>query len=628
MSVKLSPKQEQIVKDTEGALLVIATAGSGKIRVLTERVRYLLENKKGHYKVLALTFTNKAAEEMKNRLADIPNLNEKTFIGTIHSFCLEVVKYQGSTIGLKEMPHIFESEADRVKILREVFESNNHLKQFFLDAPDKQKYLHECLNFISSQKRKLVIPQYDNGWHTQELQFILYQEYQKLLTAQNAVDFDDILVLAHKIFVERPKVAELYRNIYRYICIDEAQDLNYAQYGIIKAMCGDIHRNVLMVGDPNQAIYGFNGSDKKYMCESFKKHFNAEVIRLDENYRSSKAVIRRANRLNPRAIDEKTAKIEGETQVLSFEDEEAEASWIVGKIKSLLQSKNHPDIEGEISLEKMAVLARNKYVFKALENTLEENPSIYYFYKKTNELSKSESDIMKIFDLGTRIIVNPLDEIHFSLICEVIGIDPQQDVPYKKGIEKLECLKQKIKDPLIREQFDVILEAWQILDRDETKFEQALETINAYVQVEFNDEEDVPQKALISSDIEEWKNLWNKYKQQFLPEYRSLKHFRSVIAMGTLQVIKNIRGLTLGTVHSVKGLEYDIVFLMGMTEGTFPDYRAIKSGASAAALQEEKNNAFVAVTRSKRLLYITYPLKKLMPWGDYQDQKISRFLEL
>ncbi|MCI0471747.1 MAG: ATP-dependent helicase [Candidatus Aminicenantes bacterium] len=625
MNVKLSPIQERIVKDTEKALLVIATAGSGKTRVLTERVRYLLENKKGHYKVLALTFTNKAAEEMKNRLADIANLTEQTFIGTIHSFCLEVIKYQGNTIGLKEMPHIFESEADRVNILREVFESNNHLKQSFLDAPDKPKYLYKCLNFISSQKRKLVVPPYDNGWHAKEQEAILYQEYQNLLAAQNAVDFDDILILAHKIFIERPKVAELYRNIYRYICIDEGQDLNYAQYGIIKAICGDIHRNVLMVGEPNQAIFGFNGSDIKYMCESFKNDFNAEVIKLDENYRSSRAVIRMANRLNPGAIDERTAKIEGETLVLPFEDEEQEALWIVEKIKSLLQQKYHHDVEGEISLDKIAVLARNKYVFKSLEKELDKNPGIRYYHKKTNEIFESESDMMKIFDLGTRIIVNPLDEIHFSLMCELIGIEPQQDVPFKKGIEKLEYLKQKINELPIGEQFDVILKAWRILDRDEAKFDQALKIIEDYVQAKFNNENDAAQKALLSADIEEWKNIWSKYKQQFLPGTRSLRHFRNVIAIGTLQVTKNTAGLTLGTIHSVKGLEYDIVFLMGMTEGTFPDYRAIKIRGSA--LQEEKNNAFVAFTRSKRLLYITYPLKKLMPWNDYQEQKISRFIE-
>lgn len=623
MSVRLSKKQEYIVKKTEGALLVTATAGSGKTRVLTERVRYLLDNKKGHYRVMALTFTNKAAEEMQNRLEDIPELKEKTFIGTIHNFCIEVIKNQGNTIGLKDLPHIFESESDRIRILREVLESNTQLKEDFLNTPNKEKYLYNCLDFISKQKRNLSLPEYENDWHVHAKEVILYKAYRNLLMVQDAMDFDDILVFAYRIFTERPRVAELYRKLYKYICIDEAQDLNYAQYEIIKAICGESHRNVLMVGDPNQAIYGFNGSDKKYMCEYFKKDFNAESVELNENYRSSKAVINIANHVNPGNIDLKTVMTTGESEITSLDDEEKEAIWVVEKIKTLLQQKTHPDIEGEIRLDNIAVLARNKYVFKPLEKELEKNPSITFYYKKSNEMSESESELIKMFDLGTRIIINPKDEIHFARIRELAGIKNPPDITYESGYEKLASLRVKIIDPLILEQFEATLNAWKILSENESDFNRALDTIKKYIQKDIKPE-DTPQMALILNDIEEWEKLWTKYKKQVSKENRSLKHFRSSIAMGTLQIPHNLNGLTLGTIHSVKGLEYDIVFLIGMTEGTFPDYRAIKSGNDA--MKEEKNNAFVAITRAKRLLYITYPLKKFMPWKEYQEQKKSRFL--
>jgi len=624
----LSPEQQEITQNTEGAVLLLAGAGSGKTLILTEHVRYLLENEKGHFRVLALTFANKAAEEMESRLAGIKDLKKRAFIGTIHKFCLEVIKSHGNVIGIAKMPHIFESEEVRKKIVEELFESNIKLKVYLEEKKsekEKMDLINRGLNFISQKKRELILPG-NEVFHTlHEAQQVLYKEYNDLLNSQNAMDFDDILILAYRIFSERPKVAELYSRLYKYVCIDEAQDLNFAQYEIIKTMCLGRHNNILMVGDPNQAIYGFNGADKKFMQENFISDFNARVKELKENYRSSLAVIKAANRLIPGSIDEENVKTKGDFALQAFETEEAEAKWVVEKIKRLLEEKNIEGIEGDISLKQIAVLARNKYVFKSLEKELEKN-RIDFFYKKVYKPSECESDFVKIFDLGTRILSNPLDRIHFSQICQLLQIREQPAGTFNDGLSELTSLKDKIGDRELKQQYGVLIEAWSILSKEENQYPKALEKLEVYARG-LSSEENVSQKALILEDIEELKELWRKFLTQTPTDNRTLQSFKTHVALGITGNTKKQTGLTLGTIHSVKGLEYDIVFLIGMTDGTFPDYRAVKKGARA--IDEEKNNAFVAITRSKRLLYITYPKTKFMPWDNDNPsiQKPSRFLE-
>ena len=624
----LSAKQKEIVENTDGAMLVLAGAGSGKTRILTERVRYLLEDKKGHFRVLALTFTNKAAEEMENRLADIKDLKKRAFIGTIHKFCLEVIKSHGNVIGIAKMPHIFETEDVRKKIVEELFESNIKLKVYLEEKKserEKRDLINRGLSFISQKKRELILPGNEAFHSLHEAQQVLYKEYNDLLKSQDAMDFDDVLILAYRIFIERPKVAELYSRLYKYVCIDEAQDLNFAQYEIIKTMCLGRHDNILMVGDPNQAIYGFNGADKKFMLKHFKRDFNAAIDELRENYRSSLEVIKAANCLIPGSINEENVKIQGDFALKAFETEETEAKGVVGKIKRLLEEKTIEGIEGDISLKQIAVLARNKYVFKSLEKELEKN-CIDYFYKKVYKPSECESDFVKLFDLGTRILTNPLDRIHFSQIRELLQLRDQPVEKVNDGLIKLTSLKYKIADKELKQQYNVLIEAWSILSKEENQYTKALEKLEIFAQG-ISNVEDISQKALILEDIKELKELWRKFLTQAPTDNRTLQSFKTHVALGITSITKKQTGLTLGTIHSVKGLEYDIVFLIGMTDGTFPDYRAVKKGGKA--IDEEKNNVFVAITRSKRLLYITYPKTKFMPWDNETPfpQKPSRLLK-
>lgn len=236
LMMSLSPEQIEIVEHRDGALLVLAGAGSGKTRVLTERVRHLLRNKNGHYRILALTFTNKAGDEMRERLNDIEDLEQKAFVGTLHSFCMELINDRGAVVGFSGKPHIFELASDRREIVRQILIDRPELRRVF-DRPDseiKEKDLDELLAVISRLKRRLMTPDLlavrSDLDEKQRIKVLIYQDYDELLKAQNALDYDDLLLYAYRILTERPKIAEFYRGLYKYICIDEAQDLNFAQF--------------------------------------------------------------------------------------------------------------------------------------------------------------------------------------------------------------------------------------------------------------------------------------------------------------------------------------------------------------------------------------------------------------
>lgn len=617
-TIQFSPSQLKIVKNVEGAMSVIASAGSGKTRVLTGRIKYLLENVPGSYKILALTFTNKAADEMKERLSSIQNIDERVFIGTIHSFCLNILREKGHIIGYHEMPHIFEKESDRIEVLTEVFKRNESLTYFYNNKDDhnRRTMLYRALDYISNRKRNLHLINDDNETELS----LLYDDYNRFLSEQNAVDYDDIILLTYRILTERPKVAELYSKIYQYICVDEAQDLNFAQYQFIKTLCGDNHKNVLMVGDDKQAIFGFNGSDKKYFSEIFVNEFKAEKIYLTENFRNSKSIIRIANLIYPNSINEDNAVYEGIFDSYVAEDETSEANYVISKIKyylNELSKEEKKQIEGEVTLDKMCVIARNRFIFKTLESKLE-SEKIPYYYKRGSDTILFESDEMRTFELGVRVILNPLDRLHLRQIHSIIKDNQIVGYDFNKTKNYLKNLK-----PI----YKYIVKSWESIEKDEKNFGVALDIINDGIKnIEFEDNENHLQ--LIFDEISLAKEYWKKYSISVSVDSISIQGFLSNVALGMVN-IKNKKetGLTLATVHSVKGLEYDIVFVIGLNEGSFPDYRAVK--AVGKQIEEEKNLTYVALTRAKRFLHISYPKTKFMPWDQINPytQYPSRFLK-
>ncbi|MCC5945728.1 MAG: ATP-dependent helicase [Bernardetiaceae bacterium] len=628
----LSKEQEEIVlfNEGEGAVLVEAAAGSGKTRILTERVRYLLTEKKDKFfSVLCLTFTNKAAAEMNERLKDVPKLKARAFIGNFHEFCLSIVRSRYTDIGFATPPHIFD-ENDCKEILEEVLLSNPILKEIY-DFPDaespeirrkqQREKLYHCIDFISTQKRNLIeqIPAFETDYKNWgEKTTLLFQDYNRRLREQNAIDYDDILLFAHQI-LSRPAVANIYRRSYRYILIDEAQDLSYAQYHIIKTICGEEHKNVLMVGDPKQSIYGFSGSNPDYMLKHFPHDFGAIKKEIKQNYRSSKAVLSLAEQVQSNGGIGANF-FEGIGKIQNFDNEKDEAKFIISKIKQWVKKGYYEEIGKEISepisFKNIAVLGRNRFVFSSLITLLEDDTELktHFYLKRGLEKFEPESDFMKIFDLGTKVIVNPNNTLHLKQIEDILRVELSIGAD---SFERLMGLQQY-------NHFSIdlapLLKYWQHLKNNPKSLGWVFEQLNNFLKNTDFQDRDV-EAAQIAFDISELENLWSIFIRKENPDGLTLANFRYFLALNNAK--DNQNEITIATVHATKGLEFEIVFLMGMNDGVFPDYRA----KTDSALSEEKNNLYVAITRAKRALYITYPKVRKMPWGEEKTQVVSRFLK-
>lgn len=606
--MQLSQKQLQIVNHKDGALLVEAGPGSGKTRVLIERIKCLLSSSK-RGKVLALTFSNLAADEMKDRLSEDRAFEEqldRVTAGTIHSFCLDLVQSRGNLIGLNPDMVLFESEDDRKTVLKDVFLENQKLKDFLVRQQDKNQIMQRILHLITEQKKRFVLPE---NCSINEPFPLIYSEYNRKLIDQNAMDFDDILFFAYRILTENPSVVHVYNSLYRYICIDEAQDLNFAQYQVIKALCGESFNNVMMVGDANQSIYGFNGSDSDFMTKSFVADFSPVVYKLNDNYRSAKRIVEFANRLEH--YDSVTNYVyDGELLATKLADESTEAKFVADKIEELIKN-GHPDVEGQISVNRIAVIARNKYVFSHLEKELSDR-NISFSFKKNSTGIDNESDYMKVFGLAIRILINKKDYIHLTQLKKMVGFS-DNIIDNTNGITIL-------REVLTKTDYESMIPALEVLSKEVLNFSTALNCLDNILP-SFDDDE----RYLISMDIQQWRNHWSKYCMLVPKENRTLTSFRNQISLGKTRETEDSNGIALLTAHMSKGLQFDVVFIIGLSEGTFPDYRAIK--ANDTQLSQEMNNMYVAVTRAKRLCYMTYPAKKRMPWGDIKLQSPSRYIK-
>ena len=603
----LSSEQKKIVDTIDGSILVKAGPGSGKTRVVIERIKKLLKTKK-RVRVLALTFSNLAADEMRERLemdSSIKDSLSHVTIGTIHSFCLDLVQKHKSLIGLQHDLMLFEDSSERKLILKNIFLQDIQLKQCLLQKKNPDHILNDCLNKISELKRKFISPDtYSDRKFAQ-----IYEAYNDSLRDQNAIDFDDILFFAYRILNENPRVAKLYTSVYKYICVDEAQDLNSAQYEVLRALCGSEFKNIMLVGDDKQSIYGFNGSDSRLMTEQFVKDFSPIPYELNENYRSATSIIKFANTIDGSNITAVNYKYEGELKAFSFIDERTEAKYIVDRICYLIKT-GHKDIQGKLELENFAVIARNKYALNQLEEQLTER-GIDYFFKRSSLGISNESDYMKMFDWGMRLFINPKDIVHLNKLKNKLQ---SVDIPFSSDIAIAQAELKKLFEDYQLCGISQSMDYWKDSAFD---LDKALNCIEGQI-VSMNDEE----HYLISNDIQQWRQHWKKYKNQISREYRSLSSFRSYVSLGKTQDTSNNTGISLLTAHMSKGLQYDVVFVIGLTEGTFPDYRAIGNDE----MNQERNNFYVAVTRAKRLCYLTYPKKKKMPWGGERFQQESQFL--
>jgi len=601
--ISLSTKQQEIVDLSDGTFLILASAGSGKTRVLTERIKRLSTLTNG--KILAITFTNQAASEIRERLGANEKIKTNVFVGTFHSFCQSILELRFKLLGYSKMPHIFEDDTDRIELIKQAIKSVPYFDSIYNDLEPKKKneYTYNALQFISAVKREILsAEELAENSENNEYQY-LYETYQDILKSNNAIDFDDIIRLVYELFTNNESVANLYRKSYSHICIDECQDLNKLQYFLLKSLCGNVIKNIMMVGDPNQSIYGFNGSASSFMQKDFVNDFQATEITLNENYRSSKSVIEVSNILMNLEVKTANYVIPGVFEIYEATSEIDEAQFVLTKIKKLLELKSHRDIEGNIDVDKISILGRNKFVFKHIEDLLT-NEDLPFYYKSGNAGIKFSSNAMKIFDLFFRIKINPLDKLHQKRLEDILKVN---------DVNNIEELKSSI--------FPMASDIKNILDSTvmDNIHLKIGELRNIFQEANLEDDE----KKRTIDELVEFSNQLTQYKKQNLKP--TLEGFKSALALGLMNISTNKEiGICLSTVHTMKGQESEIVFLIGMDDGTFPDYRAINKGREE--LQQEKNNTYVAFTRAKRFLYVSYPKKRLMPWGDSKVRTISRFL--
>ncbi|MDO8294453.1 MAG: ATP-dependent helicase [Gallionella sp.] len=625
--INLSTAQSSVVYAPIGQpMQVLASAGSGKTRVLTERVRYLIENtnKDG---VIALTFTNKAAEEMLARLDELEAVEDRCWIATIHAVAQRILNQYGQAIGLPSDLHIYERDQDRKAVFLQSLREDGVDIDKFLDVPDenirkdRSRIIQNYMEQFSIVKRELLSEEEIKEKYADSKNFWqIFQAYQDALLGSGGIDFDDILVYAYRILLEQPWCGQIYRAKYKHVCVDEAQDLNRAQYEFIKALCGDNIKSVMMVGDPHQMIYGFNGSSYDFLCQRFVEDFSPTKLELKENYRSSKAVIRLANKLKPSSQVESDFARDGKSQIEELQDENSEAQWICAKIEELLKMKTDDEIEGEISPDKIVVIARNRFAFQVLENLLKEK-QMPYALKMGERQIEPTSIFGRVLDLAIRIRLNPKDWVDGKKLCTVLKVG----IPEAWGVGNLlqkfaaEALSSDIPFPAIQAN---LLNAVQSLDLDQPNILKLCADFTTSIEALGSDPSWEADGELERSlqELQDFKKCWVTLNRKGLG--KSLSAFRNAMALGQLTEDYNPSGLTLSTVHTMKGLEKDIVFLMGMCEGVFPDYRA----TSTKDIEEERNNAFVAVTRSRRWIYITYPKLRKMPWGATKTQSQSRFI--
>lgn len=627
--IQLSPAQEAVVKaPISNALQVLASAGSGKTRVLTERIRFILDQTRKD-RVLALTFTNKAAEEMQERLADVDEIDDRSWISTIHSIAQRILEQYGHTIGLPAELHIYERDNDRMEVfLQSLRDDGVDIDEYLnvtdtLEKKNRQTVMQNYMNLFSLIKREMLIqndieddPQYGvRAWK-------IFQDYQAALLNSGGIDYDDILIKAHQILLTQDWVGDLYRTKYKHLCVDEAQDLNKAQYEFVRAFCGETIKSVLMVGDPNQMIYGFNGSSSDYLCKHFLADFQPTSFFLNENYRSSKAVINIANQIKPNSQQFNEMTFDGVAEVIPSPTEETEAAWIINQINSLLELKSHPEIEGEISLENMVVIGRNRFVFTVLKSLLEEQ-NIPHFMKKGERQSEPVSLFGKVLDFSIRLKLNPKDWVGGKKLSSLLKVDAPESwgernllAQWSQDVKKSSVVFSDLQSNLLLAVNDLDADSPNI-----RKFCTQLENqLKQLVDMDVDNEKHRQELEISLKELEEFQENWTRFRSKGIGD--TLQAFRNALSLGQLTESFDGKGLALSTVHTMKGLEKDIVFLAGMCEGVFPDYRA----KTASEIEEERNSAFVAVTRARRWLYITYPQQRKMPWGDVKFQKPSRFL--
>ncbi len=580
----LDPRQREAVEATDGAVLILAGAGSGKTRVLTYKVAHLIDKGINPGSILAVTFTNKAANEMKVRIGKLLKFGgELPYVGTFHAFCAKFLRIDGKYIGLPSGFLIYDSD-DSLSLVKKVMKE--------LDINIKNFRPSSILAAISSAKGELLSPdeyvQFARGYFGETASKV-YGAYQAELSRIGAVDFDDLLFKTVKLLQENEQILQKYAGRYKYVLVDEYQDVNTSQYTITKLL-SSVHKNITVVGDAAQAIYSFRGADFRNILRFEQDFPQAKVFNLEQNYRSTQNILSAANAVISKnkahpVLNLWTENGEGEQiSIYNAQNEVGEANFVVDRIL------NSTDGFGSF-----AVLYRTNAQSRTIEEAFLHANIPYRIYGGVRFYDRKEiKDVLAYL----RVIENPLDDIA-RLRLEKLG-----KARFKKFLEfvqKLDYHHQQGKRFTPNDLIDKILDVTGYIALIDDGTDQGLMRV-----------ENVKELKSVAQDYENISMLLENIalmEGKVTPE----KSHEGVVDANTV---------TLMTIHAAKGLEFSHVFLIGMEEGLFPHSRAM---LEVSELEEERRLAYVGMTRAKEKLYLTYATNRLI-FGTTSANMVSRFV--
>ena len=624
----LNPMQKEAVLHTEGPLLILAGAGSGKTRVLTHRIAYLIEEKEVNpWNILAITFTNKAAGEMRERVDSLVGFGaESIWVSTFHSTCVRILRRYIEHLGYTTSFSIYDSD-DQKTLMKQVFKT--------LDIDTKQYKERSVLGIISSVKDKLISPEeflLNAGQDFRQKKVgEIYREYQNQLKKNNALDFDDLIVKTVELFQNDSQILDYYQERFRYIMVDEYQDTNTAQFKLISLLASK-YGNLCVVGDDDQSIYRFRGADIENIL-SFEQTFpGARVIKLEQNYRSTQNILDAANGVirHNRGRKEKslwTANGTGDEILFKqFDDARDEADYIARQIR-----------DSEFSYQDQAVLYRTN----AQSRLLEERCIFYNVpYRLVGGVNFYQRKEIKDILAYLKTVANGVDDLSVLRIINVpkrgIGATSMGRVTMfasEHGMSLYSALREARMVPGLGKAVEKIgrfisqMECFRAMAQSE---EYSIQDLIEAILEETGYEEELKAEGEIEAEtrMENIQELINKaaaYEED--SQHPSLDEFLEQVAL--VADIDNVDSsedrVTLMTLHSAKGLEFPKVYLAGMEDGLFPGMMAVSSD-DPTDMEEERRLCYVGITRAKKELVIT-AARKRMTHGETRYCKLSRFVE-
>src|SRR6056297_19251 len=623
---KLNKQQKKAVKLHQGPGLIIAGAGSGKTRVLTNRIAYLIEEYKVRpFQILGLTFTNKAADEMKERVKKMTGKDaDDIFLGTFHSFCVQILRREINKLDFNRYFTLYDSY-DQKKLVKNILKDLNYDVKKFRPS--------SVLNKISNAKNELIEAaayKKDAFGYFEKIVAAVYKEYEQRLKDNNALDFDDLIMKTVELFLDFPQVLEHYQDRYKYILIDEYQDVNFAQYKFAQLLASK-YRNIFVVGDPDQSIYAFRGADIRNILNFEENYPDATVIKLEQNYRSHKKILDIADNVienNKNRVPKRLKAARGEGGSVYYKtlsSAEKEANFIAQKMKFL---------KGEYRFTDMAVLYRTNAQSRQIEDAMMKYGIPYQiiggykFYER-----KEIKDILAYL----KLINNNSDNLSFERIINRpkrgIGagtLDKVKKYANEQNISLLKAANQSKNNPHLNGSYqgrvkkfaDLINELLEINNQ-----KGLIELFNSVTQktgyLKKLKEKNTNEAESRIENIQELYNVVEEHIREDADNNLStfLEEVSLVAEVDNLEESKEI--VTLMTLHSAKGLEFPVVFLSGMEEGMFPHQNAFEE---KDGIEEERRLCYVGITRAEDILYLTNA-KRRRRYGRNEYNSPSQFLE-